>query len=88
MPLLIYGLRGGHTRTHAHILWRNESDFKKPGAAPGLIIKGTVDGGKFTEFVQEKLIPDFLMEKIPNQLQYLITVQFIMSRKLSSISEG
>ena len=35
----IYGLGGGHTHTHihthTHTLWRNESDFKKPGA-PGL----------------------------------------------------
>ena len=29
-PLVIYGLKGGHT--HTHILWRYESDFKKPGA--------------------------------------------------------
>ena len=31
MPLVIYGLRGGHI--HTHILWQNESDLKKPGAA-------------------------------------------------------
>ena len=29
MPLVIYGLGGGHT--HTHTLWWNESDFKKPG---------------------------------------------------------
>ena len=46
------------------------------------IIKGTVDGGnKFTEFVQGKLIPE-MMPFDGNQLQYLITVQFIISRKL------
>ena len=28
MPLVIYGLGGGHT--HTSILWRHESDFKKP----------------------------------------------------------
>jgi len=27
-PLVIYGFRSGHI----HILWRNESDLKKPGA--------------------------------------------------------
>ena len=29
-PLVIYGLEGVHM--HAHILWWNESDYKKPGA--------------------------------------------------------
>ena len=36
MPLIIYGLGGGHTNTciYTHILLQHESDLKKPGAQP------------------------------------------------------